>query len=58
MIDKTFKDLSVRAQCRLLDVNRSTLYASLKPLAEDTELANRVGETDSRGQKDKPEKGL
>lgn len=44
MIDKTCKDLSIRAQCRLLDVNRSTLYAPLKPWAEDTELTNRIGE--------------
>jgi len=44
MIDKEYKPLSVRAQCRLLDLNRSTLYAPLKPLAEDTELANRMGE--------------
>lgn len=44
MIDKKYKHLSVRAQCRLLDLNRSTLYAPLKPLAEDTKLANRIGE--------------
>lgn len=44
MIDKKYKHLSVRAQCRLLDLNRSTLYAPLKPLAEDMELANRIGE--------------
>lgn len=44
MIDKTYKPLSTRTQCRLLGVNRSTLYASLKPLAEDTELTNRIGE--------------
>lgn len=44
MIDKKYKRLSVRAQCRLLDLNRSTLYAPLKLLAEDTELANRIGE--------------
>jgi putative transposase len=44
MVDKTYKRLSVRSQCRLLDLNRSTLYAPLKPLAEDTELANRIGE--------------
>ena len=44
MIDKKYKKLSVRAQCRLLDLNRSTLYAPLKPSAEDTEFANRIGE--------------
>lgn len=44
MIDKRYKKLSVRAQCRLLDLNRSTLYTPLKPLAEDTEIANRIGE--------------
>jgi len=44
MIDKTYKSLSVRAQCRLLDLNRSTLYSPLKTWAEDTELSNRIGE--------------
>jgi transposase-like protein len=29
---------------QLLDLNRSTLYAPFKRLAEDTELANRIGE--------------
>lgn len=45
MIDKKYKNLSVRAQCRLLDLNHSTLYAPLKLLAEDTELANRIVES-------------
>ena len=44
MIDKKHKNLSVRSQCRLLDLNRSTLYAPLKPFAEDTEIANRIVE--------------
>ncbi len=44
MIDKEYKLLSVRAQCRLLNLNRSTLYYHTSPLAEDTELANRIGE--------------
>jgi len=44
MIDKGYKTLSVRAQCRLLDLNRSTLYTPVKPLAEDTEISNRIGE--------------
>jgi len=44
MVDKRYKKLSVRAQCRLLDLNRSTLYTPLKPLAEDTEIANQIGE--------------
>jgi putative transposase len=44
MIDKKYKPLSIRAQCRLLDLNRSTLYYLMTPLAEDTELANRIGE--------------
>lgn len=44
MINRKHKSLSVRAQCCLLDLNRSTLYAPLKPLAEDTEFANRIGE--------------
>lgn len=29
-------------QCQLLNVNRSTLYASLKPRVTDTEIANRI----------------
>jgi putative transposase len=44
MIDKTNKHLSVRAQCSLLDLNRSSLYYQQTPLAEDTEIANRIGE--------------
>lgn len=44
MIDKKYKALSVRAQCRLLELNRSTLYTPPKPLAEDTEIANQIGE--------------
>ncbi len=44
MIDKTNKFLSVRAQCALLDLNRSSLYYQQTPLAEDTEIANRIGE--------------
>lgn len=44
MIDKKHKLLSVRAQCNLLDLNRSSLYYQQTPLAEDTEIANRIGE--------------
>jgi putative transposase len=44
MIDKTNKYLSVRAQCGLLDLNRSSLYYQKTPLREDTEIANRIGE--------------
>lgn len=44
MIDKKHKLLSVRAQCDLLDLNRSSLYYQETPLAEDTEIANRIGE--------------
>lgn len=44
MIDKKHKLLSVRAQCSLLDLNRSSLYYQQTPLAEDTEIANRIGE--------------
>ncbi len=44
MIDKEYKPLSVYAQCCLLDLNRSTLYAPVTPLAEDTELAESYGE--------------
>lgn len=44
MIDKKHKLLSVRAQCGLLDLNRSSLYYESTPFAEDTEIANRIGE--------------
>lgn len=44
MIVKKHKFLSVRAQCGLLDLNRSSLYYQQTPLAEDTEIANRIGE--------------
>lgn len=44
MVDKTNKYLSVRAQCGLLDLNRSSLYYQQTPLREDTEIANRIGE--------------
>lgn len=44
MIDKKHKLLSVRSQCGLLDLNRSSLYYEQTPLAEDTEIANRIGE--------------
>ena len=44
MIDKKHKSLSVRAQCSLLELNRSSLYYQQSPLAEDTEIANRIGE--------------
>lgn len=44
MVDKTNKYLSIRAQCGLLDLNRSTLYYQQAPLAKDTEIANRIGE--------------
>lgn len=44
MIDKNYKSLSIRCQHRLLALNRSTFYYPLRPLAEDTELANRIGE--------------
>lgn len=41
MIDKTNKGLSVRG---LLDLNRSSLYYQQTLLAEDTEIANKIGE--------------
>ena len=44
MVDKKYKPLSIRAQCRLLNLNRSTLYYGASPWVEDTELANRIGE--------------
>ncbi len=44
MIDKNHKLLSVRTQCTLLDLNRSSLYYQETPLAEDTEIANSIGE--------------
>lgn len=44
MIDKANKHLSVRSQCSLLDLNRSTLYYKKTSFAEDAEIANRIGE--------------
>lgn len=44
MIDRTHHFLSIRAQSRLLALNRSTLYYQEKPMGEDTEIANRIGE--------------
>ncbi len=44
MIDKTNKYLSVCGQCGLVDLNRSSLYYQQTPLAEDTEIANRISE--------------
>lgn len=44
MIDKKHKLLSVRSQSTPLELNRSSLYYQQVPLAEDTEIANRIGE--------------
>lgn len=44
MIDKEHKLLSVRTQCCLLDLNRSSLYYQQTPLSEGTEIGNRMGE--------------
>lgn len=43
MIDKNHK-ASIRTQCQLLNLNRSTLYAPLKAPITDTEVGNRIGE--------------
>ncbi|MBA3814452.1 MAG: IS3 family transposase [Alphaproteobacteria bacterium] len=44
MIDRKNKYLSVRAQCSLLGLSRSSLYYQPTPFAEDTEIANRIAE--------------
>lgn len=35
-------DLSVRQQCQLLSLNRSTLYYKAKPAFDDTDSADRI----------------
>jgi putative transposase len=42
MIDQTYTNLSVRQQCQLLSVNRSTLYYKTKPVFDDADLANEI----------------
>ncbi len=44
MIDRTHESLSVRKQCSLLGVNRSTLYYEAVDTAEDASLANEIYE--------------
>jgi putative transposase len=44
MIELSYGFLSVREQCRLLEVNRSTLYYKPCTALEDTDLANEVHE--------------
>lgn len=44
MIEMNHKSLSVRRQCSLLSVNRSTLYYEAVDSAEDTRLANEIHE--------------
>lgn len=44
MIDKQHKNLSVRTQCELLDLNRSSLYYEASLFGGDTAVANRIGE--------------
>jgi putative transposase len=43
MIDKQHR-LSVREQCHLLVLNRSSLYKACNPRESDTEIANRIAE--------------
>jgi putative transposase len=42
MIDSTHTELSIRQQCQLLSVSRSTLYYKAKPACDDTNLANEI----------------
>jgi len=42
MIDHHHENLSVRSQCDLLSVNRSTLYYKPHCMGDDTELANKI----------------
>lgn len=42
MITPQHKDLSVRGQCELLSVSRSTLYYKTTCTRDDTELANKI----------------
>ena len=44
MIEKSHKSLSVRKQCSLLDLNRSTLYYEAVEGPDDTALANEIHE--------------
>lgn len=44
MIEMNHESLSVRRQCSLLRVNRSTLYYEAVEVAEDTKLANEIHE--------------
>lgn len=42
MIDHQHKDLSIRGQCELLSVPRSTFYYKPNCMRDDTELANKI----------------
>jgi len=44
MIEKNHKSLSVRKQCSVLELNRSTLYYEAVEGLEDTQLANEIHE--------------
>lgn len=44
MIEMQHKSLSVRRQCSLLQINRSTIYYEAVRAAEDTKLANEIHE--------------
>ena len=44
MIEMNHESLSIRRQCSLLRVNRSTLYYEAVDAAEDTRLANEIHE--------------
>lgn len=44
MIDIQHEHISIRQQCAVLGVNRSSFYYAPTPLAEDTDLANEIHE--------------
>jgi putative transposase len=44
MIEKNHKSLSVRKQCSVLEINRSTLYYEVVEGLEDTQLTNEIHE--------------
>jgi hypothetical protein len=44
MVDKNYKDLSLRRQSRLLGLNRSSLYVKHKNSSTDNLLSNLIAE--------------
>ena len=42
MIMPVYKDLSIREQCKILDVTRSSIYYEPLPMVDETKLANEI----------------